>query len=131
MFTTLFLLQQLGSSIKASVDGTFKAICPNFAQLFILMVRVCDAWVPVGFGFLPNKHLASYENFLLLLLVACDKFKIRISLQKVYADFEQNIHKSFKRVCYWIKVRGCYFHFTQKIRREVQSKQFITHYSND
>ena len=95
------------------------------------MVRNCDAWVPVAFGFLPDKQLVSYENFLLLVLVACQRHGIRINLKKVYADYEINIHKGFKMVANWIKVRGCYFHFTQKIWREVQSKKFIGHYAND
>ena len=131
VFTTLTLLSLLSTELKASVDGTFKAICPNFDQLFILLVRICDSWVPVAYGFLPDRRLASYENFLLLILMECAKHNLKISLEKVYCDYELNIHKSFTRILKWIKIRGCYFHFTQKIWKQVQSQKFCNHYTND
>ena len=37
IFTTTILLQLLGLSKKASIDGTFKVACKGWKQLFILM----------------------------------------------------------------------------------------------
>ena len=50
-----FCLNLLGVCTKASVDGTFRIAPTNWSQIFILMAKYDDKFVPVSFGFLPNK----------------------------------------------------------------------------
>ena len=69
IFTTVVMLGLLAVCKNGSVDGTFKAMTRKWKQLFIYMVYYRGSFLPVAFGWLPNKHAISYHVFLLLLLL--------------------------------------------------------------
>lgn len=99
IFTTLSLLGLLAVVKKGSVDGTFKSMTKKWKQLFILLVNFKDSWIPIAFGWLPNKTEISYHVFLLLLLSSFRNNSESITkmygssslkLRKIKLDFEVN-----------------------------------------
>ena len=134
VFTTLTLIGLLAMCRNGSVDGTFKSMTKMFKQLFIMMVNYEGPFVPIAFGWLPNKHTESYHIFLLLLL---NKFKLenravfqmfgrsKLKLKKITLDFEVAIHKAFGCI---FKLRGCFFHYSQAGWRVVQKEGMVVTY---
>ena len=55
VFTTVMLLALLAVCRNGSVDGTFKSMSKQWKQLFIMMVEYRGAFIPVAFGWLPDK----------------------------------------------------------------------------
>ena len=62
-FSSQKLLKQLSRGLKSSVDGTFKSSCNLWKQHLIRMVKDNGYWVPVVFGWLPDKSETSYKVF--------------------------------------------------------------------
>ena len=106
-----------------NIDGTFKAQCKQYVQLFIFQVSFkdrngTDQTVPVAFGWLPDKLFWSYYKFILMILLEFDRRRPaileltgfqNIKLRSLMCDFEANIHKAFSMFA----LQGCFFHFTQ------------------
>ena len=55
------LLQLFAKCKRGSVDGTFKSICKMWGQLFVWMLKRNSHWIPVVWGWLPDKSLISYK----------------------------------------------------------------------
>ena len=137
MFTTLVTIGLLTICKYGSVDGTFKAMTKKWKQLFVFMVNYRGSFLPVAFGWLPDKTSLSYHVFLFLLL---QKFKNErdnivnlysrgsLKLRKIKLDFEVAIHRAFEVV---FKLSGCYFHFSQAGWRQVQKGGMVVSYMND
>ena len=70
VFTSVRLLGLLSVSKKGSVDGTFKSSARDWYQLFILCVEYRGKFIPVAFGWLPDKKPISYFTFIVLVLLA-------------------------------------------------------------
>ena len=70
VFTTAMLLALLAVCRNGCVDGTFKSMSKQWKQLFIMMVNYRGAFIPVAFGWLPDKSEISYHVFLVFLLEA-------------------------------------------------------------
>ena len=108
-----------------NIDGTFKAQCKQYVQLFIFQVSFkdrngTDQTVPVAFGWLPDKLFWSYYKFILMILLEFDRRRPaileltgfqNIKLRSLMCDFEANIHKAFSMFA----LQGCFFHYTQVI----------------
>ena len=137
VFTNLTLLGLLAVCKYGSVDGTFKSMSKQWKQLFVFMVDYKGAFLPVAFGWLPDKRPVSYHVFLLLLLI---KFKAEsdgigkiycrtaLKLKKVKLDFETAIHRAFEVL---FQLSGCFFHFSQACWRRVQKGGLVIAYMQD
>ena len=137
IFTTSLLLSLLAVCKMGSVDGTFKSMTKKWRQLFVFMVNYRGAFIPIAFGWLPNKAPVSYHIFLYLLLskfleqsaTVSDNFGSSICrLRKVCLDFEESIHVAFER---FFKLKGCFFHFSKAIWRRVRKLKLVRAYMND
>ena len=137
VFTTVMLLGLLAVCKYGSVDGTFKSMTKKWKQLFVFMVDYKGTFVPVAFGWLPNKTTVSYHIFLLLVLskFKAEKEKIgklfgrsTLKLKKIKLDFEISIHKAFEVL---FKLSGCYFHFSQAFWRKVQKGGVVVAYCQE
>ena len=100
VFTTVMLLGLLTMCRWGSVDGTFKASTKHWKQLFVMLLNFNGTWLPVCFGWLPDKSLISYQLFVILVLEAFLKHqseihqiygKSKLKLRKVKMDFEINV----------------------------------------
>ena len=137
VFTTVMLLGLLAVCKYGSVDGTFQSSTKKWKQLFVFMVNFNGAFLPIAFGWLPDKSVISYHVFLELLL---RKFKQEnkaieelygregLKLRKIKLDFDLDIHRAFEPL---FKLRGCYFHLSQEAWRQVQSGGVVTAYMAD
>ena len=117
VFTTVMLLALLAVCRNGCVDGTFKSMSKQWKQLFIMMVNYRGAFIPVAFGWLPDKSEISYHVFLVLLLEAFRGQKgeilelfgrCNLKLKKIKLDFEKAIHNAFGSL---FILKGCFFHF--------------------
>ena len=130
-FTSHKLLKQLGKNYKTSVDGTFKSSCSLWSQQFIWMVKAKSGyWVPVVWGWLPDKTQVSYKVFFLLVEKKMKELGIEMRIESVLSDFEMNILKTCD-VMLRCPILGCFFHYKQCIQRRVDKNGFKTRYEND
>ena len=125
-----FCLNLLGLCKKASVDGTFKIAPTNWSQIFILMAKYDDKFVPICFGFLPNKTEISYKIFFTMIQLELEKRNIQCSMKKMMVDFEIGIQKAILSV-FDVEILGCFFHFSQCLWKKVQSGSMSTLYEQD
>ena len=119
LFTTIMMLGLLSKCRWGSVDGTFKSSSKQWKQLFVMLCEYEGSWLPMAFGWLPDKYFASYQIFLILLMEAFRSHSSQITaiygrsklkLKKVKMDFEINIIRAFD---FLFVIRGCLFHFSQ------------------
>ena len=68
LFTTIMMLGLLSKCRWGSVDGTFKSSSKQWKQLFIMLCNYEGSWLPMAFGWLPDKSFTSYQIFLILLM---------------------------------------------------------------
>ena len=129
-FTSVKLLQLLGSNLKSSVDGTFKSSCSLWTQQFIWMVKLKGYWIPAVWGWLPDKTEVSYKVFFLLLQKKMEELGMQLNVESVLSDFELNILKSVD-VMLQCPILGCFFHHKKCIQRRVDRNGFKTRYEND
>ena len=93
-FTTKNLLEELEQNRKTSVDGTFKSSCSLWCQQFIWMIKSKGYWVPVVWGWLPDKTEISYKVFFLLIEHKMKELGFDLNVKSILCDFELNILKS-------------------------------------
>ena len=108
-----------------SVDGTFKSITKNWAQLFIIMCEHQGVHIPVAMAWLPDKTTLSYYTTLFLLLYTFRQHSEAIQMQcgssnlklkRIRCDYEEAIHLGFGR----FHLSGCFFHYSQVSRFDIQ-----------
>ena len=106
--------------------GTFKTISRHWKQLFIFTVEYRGLFVPVCFGWLPDKKPISYYVFMYLTAIAFREVRDEIlefygrnsfRLRKLRCDFEYSIHQGLD--CFVLS--GCFFHFSQALWRKVMT----------
>ena len=119
VFSTVLLLGLLSMCRWGSVDGTFKASTKRWKQLFVMLCNYDGTWIPIAFGWLPDKSLLSYQIFLMLVMecflahsaeIQVHFGRSALKMKKVKMDFELNIIKAFGVL---FKIKGCLFHFSQ------------------
>ena len=137
VFSTTVLLGLLSVCKYGSVDGTFKAMTRKWKQLFVFMVNYHGAFLPVAFGWLPDKSAVSYLVFLILVLEKFQQEQANIAklyargtlkVKKIKLDFEVAIHRAFEVL---FKLRGCFFHFSQAGWRRVQKGGMVVPYMTE
>ena len=124
------LLRQLSRNLKSSVDGTFKSACSLWKQQFIWMVKDTGYWVPVVFGWLPDKSEISYKVFFHLVQEKMKELGLELKVKSVLCDFEINILKSID-IMLQCPICGCFFHHKQCYQRRVDKKGLKSRYEND
>ena len=129
-YTSENLLKMLGKGHKTSVDGTFKSSCKLWAQQFIWMVKAKGYWIPVVWGWLPDKTEEIYKVFFHLVQKKMEDLGININIESVLCDFELNIMKSID-VMLKVPILGCFFHLKQCFQRKVSKNGFKSLYEND
>ena len=124
VFTTIRLLGLLTLCLRGSIDGTFRSVTKLWRQILILMVEYNGLFIPIAFGWLPDKSAISYYVFMWLLLkcfkdnenaIAAIYGRRGLRLRKLKCDFEPALHIGFES----FHLSGCYFHFSQVISNQV------------
>lgn len=112
---------------KSSVDGTFKAVL--WKQMFVWMTRFGGFWLPVCWGWLPDKSLQSYKVFFHLVLEELKRRNIPLNTKELISDFELHILKSADEMLLGIVILGCFFHLSKAIWKKVQVSGFATQFA--
>ena len=129
-FTTKNLLEELEQNRKTSVDGTFKSSCSLWCQQFIWMIKSKGYWVPVVWGWLPDKTEISYKVFFLLIEHKMKEMGFDLNVKSILCDFELNILKSIDTMLE-CDILGCFFHNKKCFHRRMDKRGFKTRYEND
>ena len=105
-------LKRLARAYAFAVDGTFK-ICPRlWYQLIVINAQIGpNTWVPVCYGYLPNKKLATYNEFFKGVTDYMVKHNISkdgdvLAAQYVMADWEINLRKALKLAFPRVEIKG-------------------------
>ena len=88
--------QQMGlfeTCEKGSVDGNFKVAPTHFSQVFVMMLKFGEQWVPVSFALLPAKDEISYKLFFSMLRFESGRRNIPVALKEII-DFDLAIQMS-------------------------------------
>ena len=115
---------------KASGDGTFK-ICPSlWTQLYIVMVKFGNSWIPVVYALLPDKCKETYFTFFYMVKKQMKDMKLKFNIESIRTDFEVGAMKA-AAAAWKVAPKGCYYHYTQGGWRYVQSHNMASAYLSD
>ena len=131
VFTTKKLLKLLEKCTRGSLDGTFKSSCKLWKQNFILMVKYCGIWIPVCWGWLPDKKEKSYKMFLHLIMKKMSELGLTFNLKEIICDYEINIHKSLDDLLPNVEILGCFFHLVKAFKKKVDKRKMKQEYSSN
>ena len=89
LFSTDKCLEILSRAKGVAIDGTFKLAPLLWFQIVVIHAQVCgDTWVPVAFGFLPNKEYDTYYLLFDGLVKYMEKIKLPIGASYIMCDYE-------------------------------------------
>ena len=128
-YTTKYLLK-LFNQTKSSGDGTFKISPTLWKQVYIVMIKMKDSWVPICYALLPDKCKETYFTFFYMVKKFIKDLNIRFKIKSMRMDFEIGAMKA-AAAAWKITVKGCYFHFTQSGWRFVQTNNMASAYLSD
>ena len=94
------------------------------------MVKDNGYWVPVVFGWLPDKSETSYKVFFYMIEKKLEEMGLELKVRSVLCDFELNIMKSIDMMLQ-VPIMGCFFHHKKCFQRRVEKKGFKTRFEND
>ena len=130
LYTTKRLLKLFAHGRKSSGDGTFKA-CPSlWKQVYILMIKFNNQWIPVCYAMLPDKTKQSYFTMFYMLQLYMKENGFNFNIESMRMDFEVASMKAVT-AAWAVLVCGCYFHFTQAGWRFVQNNHMAQVYLNE
>ena len=111
-------LKALARARSFSSDGTFKiAFKPLWSQIMIIAAEVSPGiWVPVAFGFLPDKTLTAYLIFFGLVLQCLRELNLTLSAKTFMCDFEKGIRKAVLEIWPDLEIKGRILFFYQKLQ---------------
>ncbi|CAF0717105.1 unnamed protein product [Brachionus calyciflorus] len=113
-------LEILSLTKRWHVDGTFKAAPSLFYQLYMIHAWYLDEMHACVFVFLQNKYQSSYLRMLSLIKENSEKANFILNPSEIVIDFEVGAINAFKRSFPGIEIKGCHFHFTQAIWKNIQ-----------
>ncbi|KAJ8310547.1 hypothetical protein KUTeg_012412 [Tegillarca granosa] len=129
VFATDQQLEMLADAPTWYIDGTFKVVRHPFVQLYsihaFLAYEDSLKQVPLLFCLMSRRLTSDYNQVLQTVLKLLPR---RATVQTAFADFEAAIWKSLRETIPGIVIRGCNFHWTQAVWRQVQNFGLQTHY---
>ncbi|XP_067660025.1 uncharacterized protein [Haliotis asinina] len=132
IFSTAEMLDILANAETIFMDGT-SFVCPSlWQQVYIVHCLVDGQMFPVAFSLLPSKsrdtyiRLFNYMKDSVLAIVGVELFP-----SVVQTDYEAAAIGATERVFPDAEVRGCYFHFTQAVWRQVSEKGLVNTYKDN
>ena len=131
IFATNRNLQILADNDTIYVDGTFNTCPLLFTQFYTLHAMVDGEMFLSVFGLLPGKAEHLYTRYFLLLKEACPQRQIALQLTTLFIDYETAVQNAARTSFPGITIKGCFFHYTQRIWRKVQNTGMQTHYSDN
>ena len=88
----------------------------------MIFVVFSGHWIPVVWGWLPDKAVLSYKVFLHLVLEKLKEMGVKINIAEIISDFELNIHKAINDMMPEVDILGCFFHLAKAFNMKVDKK---------
>ena len=98
------------------MDGTFSVTPKLFSQVYTIHAFIGGCAVPALYCLLPDKSEATYT----FLLEKVQSFNNSLHPRSIMVDFEKAMINSIKIVFPYAEVKGCFFHFSQNIYKQVK-----------
>ena len=121
----------LSTSKTWYMDGTFRLVKEPFKQLYCIHSFITDGTsikqVPLLFVLMSGKRTSDYKR----LFQVVKKELGTISVTEIVADFEASVWKAITREFPAVRIRGCIFHWTQAVWRNVQQNGLQVPYMKD
>ena len=92
---------------------------------------VSGHWIPVVWGWLPDKTEMSYKIFLTLVIEKLKEEGIPFNQEEIISDFELNIHNAINDILPDVKILGCFFHLAKAFKMKVDKSYMKNYYEND
>ncbi|XP_022173341.1 uncharacterized protein LOC111035852 [Myzus persicae] len=117
IFSTQKNLDLMATCDHWYADGTFKTSPPLFKQVFTIHAIKYNNVLKTVYSLLPDKWQDTYSSVLYKLKL----LKPGLSPVSVMTDFENAQINAFSHNFPDIRNRGCFFHFSQRIWRKIQT----------
>ena len=124
------MLYRLCTARTLWMDGTFSVNPTIFAQLYTVLVKINEEYVPLLWCLLPDKQGATYIRLFQLLQQEAVRMNLILQPTTIHIDFEQAVMHAVRQV-FGIEASGCLFHFCQNVLRHVQQTGLQTAYNSN
>ena len=131
MFTTLFNLEFLCSSVRLCGDGTFKAAPLLWTQVYTIHGQKNGCTVPCLFALLPNKTKETYIGLFQQLKSWLSTRSVTWLFDSFLSDFEQGAYLAMLEVFPGIGAEGCFFHLCKRLDYHVKKLGLMAKYEQD
>ncbi len=132
MFATEKNLRILSSCSTIFIDGTFRSAPHPYYQLVTIHGMYREVVIPLCFCLTSGKSLAQYRQILQKVIS-----KIRATTghrwrpNTAVCDFELALILAIETELPGVRVRGCYFHFSQSLWRKFASLGLLSQYRSN
>jgi hypothetical protein len=110
------------------VDGTFKCSPTLFYQIFVIHAYRTNSIFPLVYCLTPNRTTETYSR----IIAALKDLEPSLTPKIIMSDFEIASRNAFHAAFPEAEQKGCFFHFTQSLYRNIQRYHEIhDKYSND
>lgn len=130
-FATHRNLEILFEARPVFMDGTFRVVPPQFAQLYTLHASYMGQMLPLAYFLLADKEKDTYIRVFELLRSYATSRGLVFQPPKFHIDFEAATIVAIRETFPGAEVKGCNFHYTQAVWRKVQRVGLTTFYKED
>lgn len=131
-FANLDLIGELPNAINIFVDGTFGITPYHARQLLVILAELHGKPRPIVYVVMSSQTIEAYQQVFEFIRDGIISFDgtLRTPIS-VITDFEQAMRAALIEVWPLIHTNGCYFHFTQAIRRRARSTEGLSVFMRD
>jgi hypothetical protein len=131
IFSSQLLLQKLAETLIITVDGTFKFVPNQFAQMVVIHGKLHGEWKPLVFLLLPSKTEDIYVAAFRELRRVMENQNLHPRFTKSVTDYEQGLFHALGRIWPQLEIKGCLFHFGQCVWRRAAHEGLTTAYAEN
>ncbi|CAF0916621.1 unnamed protein product [Brachionus calyciflorus] len=129
-FASDIQFQILSQSKRWHIDGTFKAAPSLYKQLYQIHAWDFEEMHACVFIFLLNKTEEIYIKMIDFLISASSSLGFILKPDTVVSDFESAAINAFSKKFPEAEIKGCHFHFTQAIWKNIRSIGLTNDFKN-
>ena len=126
IFGTTQMLALLRDSNSWFADGTFKVVPSQFFQLYTLHCEKDGYIIPCIYALMTNKSEIAYRKLFSKLV----ELEPELNPTRIMVDFEKAAINALEDQFISV-ISGCFFHLSQNLYRQIQSKGLTTKYMEE
>ncbi len=120
-------IQHLVASDSWYCDGTFKVAPKLFTQVYVILAQKLDGVIPIIYALLTNKRRATYARMFEML----NSIEPCLDPTAIVCDYEQAAISAMKEIYPHVGIKGCFFHLSQNLQRQLTAIGSTKLYNND